>query len=54
MQQLTGWVDFPRSAVEFEERFGSEDACYAYLAQQGCKARSCADVESGTPALERA
>jgi transposase-like protein len=34
MQQLTEWVDFPRSAVEFEERFGSEDACYAYLAQQ--------------------
>lgn len=34
MQQPTRWADFPRSAVEFEERFGSEDACYAYLVDQ--------------------
>jgi hypothetical protein len=34
MQQVTGWSDFPKSTVEFEDRFGSEDACYAYLAEQ--------------------
>jgi hypothetical protein len=34
MQQPTMWTDFPKSAVEFEERFGSEDACYAYLVGQ--------------------
>jgi hypothetical protein len=34
MQQLAGWTGFPRSAVEFEERFRSEEACYAYLVVQ--------------------
>jgi hypothetical protein len=34
MLQLTEWGGFPKSAVEFEERFGSEEACYAYLVQQ--------------------
>ena len=34
MQQPTRWTDFPRSAVEFEERFRSEEACYAYLVDQ--------------------
>lgn len=26
--------DFPKTALEFEERFGSEEACHAYLAEQ--------------------
>lgn len=34
MQQVMAWADFPRSTVEFEERFASEEACYAYLAEQ--------------------
>jgi hypothetical protein len=34
MQQVTGGADFPRTALEFEERFGTEEACFAYLAEQ--------------------
>jgi transposase-like protein len=27
------WSDFPKTVIEFEERFTSEDRCYAYLAK---------------------
>jgi hypothetical protein len=25
------WSDFPKTVIEFEERFASEESCYAYL-----------------------
>jgi len=28
------WSDFPKTVIEFEERFASEESCYAYLAKQ--------------------
>jgi len=28
------WSDFPRTVLEFEERFGSEESCHAYLVRQ--------------------
>ncbi len=56
MQQVTAWTDFPRSTVEFEERFASEDACYAYLAEQrwrdGFRCR-CGEVKAWTLARRR-
>jgi len=52
MQQLTGWAALPKSAVEFEERFRSEEACYAYLAEQrwpdGFRCPRCREGEAWT------
>jgi transposase-like protein len=57
MQQLTAWADFPKSTVEFEERFGSEDACYAYLAEQrwrdGFRCPRCGEGRAWTLARRR-
>jgi len=32
--QQPNWTDFPRDALEFDERFGSEEACQRYLLSQ--------------------
>jgi transposase-like protein len=48
--QQPDWTDFPRNALEFDERFGSEEACQAYLLKQrwpeGFRCPSCGHNES--------
>lgn len=34
MQHVAKWTEFPSTALEFDERFGSEEACQAYLTSQ--------------------
>lgn len=34
MAQPETWTNFPMTALEFEERFGTEEACHAYLVSQ--------------------
>jgi predicted RNA-binding Zn-ribbon protein involved in translation (DUF1610 family) len=35
------WSDFPKTVLEFEERFSSEESCWAYLARQRWPAGFC-------------
>ncbi len=55
--QQPGWTDFPRTALEFDERFGSEEACQAYLLEQrwphGFRCPACGHTEAWSLARRR-
>ena len=57
MQQVESWTDFPATALEFDERFGSEEACQAYLMSQrwpeGFRCPACGHAEAWSLARRR-
>lgn len=54
--QQSDWSDFPKTALEFEAHFASEEACHAYLMRQrwpeGFRCAACGGTKAWPLAVD--